>query len=190
MKKYADIFVFILVLAVARLLMTIPNFEPIGAMALFGGAMIGSRRLSMVIPLLALFAGDLIYGLFMSSYMDYMFSFSFLMVYVSFIAIIFIGRKWIGRKSGALRVLSGAVGASVLFFLLTNFGSWIYDPMYAKNFAGLIQSYAAGLAFYKRDFFGNFFLNTLMANVLCSALIFGAYRLYAFNFKRSEAISA
>lgn len=190
MKKYADIFVFILVLAVARLLMTVPNFEPVGAMALFGGAMIGSKRLSMAIPLLALFVGDVIYGLFISSYMSYMFSFSFAMVYLSFILITLIGRRFIGKKAGMLKILGGAVAASVLFFILTNFGSWIYDPMYTKNLTGLIQSYAAGLAFYKRDFFGNFFLNTLMANVLCSTLIFGAYRVYAASFKKAEAVSA
>jgi len=187
MRKHLDVILFILVLAIARLMMTIPNFEPIGAMALFGGAVIGSKRLGMIIPIAALFIGDIVHALFISSYMDYMFSLSFLMVYISFVLIVLIGRNWIGQKANMGKVLSGAVGASLLFFILTNFGSWLYDPMYAKNIGGLVQSYAAGLAFYKKDFFGNFFLNGLMANVFFSILVFGAYKVFQKNFSPSIA---
>ncbi len=189
MKKYLDVILFIVVLALARLMMTIPNFQPIGAMALFGGAIIGSKRLGYIIPLAALFIGDLVYGLFMSSYLDYLFSISFLMVYISFIITVLIGRNFIGQKASMPKVLLGAVGSGVIFFLLTNFGSWLYDPLYVKNMAGLLQSYAAGLAFHKQELFGNFFLNGIMSNIVFSALVFGAYKLYKKNFNTSVVTS-
>ncbi len=38
------------------------NFTPVGAMALFSGAVIKNRRLAFVVPLLALFLGDIFIG--------------------------------------------------------------------------------------------------------------------------------
>src|SRR5579863_8797496 len=38
------------------------NFAPVGAMALFAGALIRDRRLAFLFPLLALFAGDIFIG--------------------------------------------------------------------------------------------------------------------------------
>jgi hypothetical protein len=179
MKKSLEIFAFLMVMAAARIFMVIPNFEPIGAMALFGGALVASKRLALLLPLAALFIGDLIYGLFLTSHMDYLFSTSFLMVYISFILIALIGRNLLRNNQSIGRIASSAVLASIVFFILTNFGSWLYDPIYAKNIVGLGQSYLAGLAFYKNDFFGNFFLNSVMGNVVFSLLAFGLYKLYA-----------
>src|SRR5580658_449867 len=38
------------------------NFTPVGAMALFSGAILKDRRLAFVVPLVALFAGDIFIG--------------------------------------------------------------------------------------------------------------------------------
>src|SRR5580693_7562338 len=40
------------------------NLTPIGAMALFSGAVLKDRRLAFLFPLLALFAGDIFVGLY------------------------------------------------------------------------------------------------------------------------------
>ena len=40
------------------------NFTPVGAMALFSGAVVRDRRWAFLFPLLALFAGDLVGGLY------------------------------------------------------------------------------------------------------------------------------
>src|SRR5580704_10288710 len=40
------------------------NFTPVGAMALFSGAVIRDRRLAFFFPLLALFVGDIFIGLY------------------------------------------------------------------------------------------------------------------------------
>src|SRR5229473_4895579 len=53
------------------------NFTPVGAMALFSGAVLKDRRLAFLFPLVALFAGDLFVGLYKLSVM--------LVVYASFL---------------------------------------------------------------------------------------------------------
>src|SRR3990172_7644502 len=67
MKKYLPSLInpaLIIGLAVAaRLLPHPPNFAPIAAMALFGGAYL-SPRYAILVPLLALFLGDLFIGFY------------------------------------------------------------------------------------------------------------------------------
>ncbi|HEX6740653.1 MAG TPA: DUF6580 family putative transport protein, partial [Sphingomicrobium sp.] len=50
----------ILVAAALRLLPHPPNFTPIGAIALFGGAYLGRQSLAFVAPLAALLLSDLV----------------------------------------------------------------------------------------------------------------------------------
>ena len=52
----------IVLAAVLRIVPHPWNFAPIGAMALFSGAMIRDRRLALFFPLLTLIAGDLFIG--------------------------------------------------------------------------------------------------------------------------------
>ncbi len=40
-----------------------PNFTPIAAMALFGGAYLGRKHLAFIIPFAAMFLSDLVLGL-------------------------------------------------------------------------------------------------------------------------------
>src|SRR5258708_13616249 len=55
--------VMIILAAVVRIVPHPWNFTPIGAMALFSGAMFRDRRIAFLFPLVALFAGDLFVGL-------------------------------------------------------------------------------------------------------------------------------
>ena len=49
--------------AAFRLLPHPPNFSPIAALALFGGAQFADRRAAFLVPLTAMFLGDLMLGL-------------------------------------------------------------------------------------------------------------------------------
>src|SRR6266487_6226824 len=64
------------------------NFTPVGAMALFSGAVLKDRRLAFLFPLLALFLGDIFIG----------FHKLVPMVYASFFISVAIG-LWLDRKS-------------------------------------------------------------------------------------------
>src|SRR5215467_2467635 len=67
------------------------NFTPVGAMALFSGALIRDRRLAFLFPLLALFAGDLFVGFYNIKVM--------LLVYASFLLSVLIGRFLQNRRA-------------------------------------------------------------------------------------------
>lgn len=135
------------------------NFTPVGAMALFSGAVIKDRRLAFAFPLLALFAGDLFTGFYKFSLM--------LMVYASFLLSVLIGRFLQGRRT-VLRISSGTLLGSVQFFLVTNFAFWWLLDSYPKTARGLAACYAAGLPLV---------WNTLAGDAFYAALFFGGFAL-------------
>jgi len=133
-----------------RLIPHWPNFTPIAAMALFGGAYFERKYLAFIIPLAALFISDLLLGLH-----GYLIS-----VYLSFIIIAGIGLLLRNRiKIGS--VLLATLVSSLLFFVVTNFAVWIGSPFYPQNLTGLIECYAAGLPFLNNGVLGDLFYNTI-----------------------------
>jgi hypothetical protein len=145
----------ILAVAVFRILPHPPNFSPIAAMALFGGAYLADKRLAFLVPFLALLLSDLILGLH-----DTM-----LYVYGGFALTVVIG-FWIAKQVNVGRIAVATVGASLLFFLLTNLGVWFTSGLYPMTFDGLMQAYIAGIPFLQ---------NSLLGNLVFSALLFGGF---------------
>ena len=56
----------------------------------------------------------------------------------------------------------------MLFFVVTNFGAWLSDPLYPKSMAGLVACYAAGVPFFQW---------TVLGTLFYSALLFGGFEL-------------
>jgi hypothetical protein len=145
----------IFVAAALRLVPHLPNFTPIGAMALFGGAYCGKRALAFVAPLGALLLSDAILGF--HGGMPY--------VYGSVALIVLIG--WaVARRLTPLGIAFGAVASSLLFFVVTNFGTWLSSGMYPPTLAGLAACYVAAIPFFQ---------NTLAGDLVYSALLFGGF---------------
>lgn len=145
----------ILAVAVFRILPHPPNVSPIAAMALFGGAYLADKRLAFLVPFLALLLSDLILGLH-----DTM-----LYVYGGFALTVVIG-FWIQKQVNVGRVVVATIGASFLFFLLTNFGVWFTSGLYPMTPDGLMQAYIAGIPFFQ---------NSLLGNLVFTALLFGGF---------------
>ena len=170
----------ILVIGVLRLFIPIPNFSPIGAIALTGGFILGKNKWSYLLPMCGLLLSDLVLGMASQINFDYLFSLSFVMVYVAFAITILLGIYAKNRNSNSgLGLLPFAVLSSVMFFLITNFGAWLYDPIYVKDLSGLISSYIAGLAFYKQAIFGNMALNHLLATSFFTVLFSWSWSKYS-----------
>src|SRR5689334_5558036 len=147
----------IVVAAALRLLPHPPNFTPIGAMALFSGAYLGRRPLAFVAPLGALLLSDLVLGFYHGQ----------ATVYFSVALIVLIGMGALARVS-ALRVLGAALASSVLFFVVTNFGMWLFSGFYPRSLAGLEACYVAAIPFFQ---------NTVAGDLFYSALLFGGFAL-------------
>jgi hypothetical protein len=133
------------------------NFTPVGAMALFSGAVIRDRRFAFFFPLLALFLGDIFIG------------FHKLMpvVYASFLVSVAIG-FWLRDRRTVGRIAVATLLGAVQFFLVTNFGFWAFGISYPRNSAGLLACYAAGIPF---------FWNTLAGDAAYVILFFGGFAL-------------
>lgn len=147
----------ILFAGLTRLLPHYPNFTAVGAMALFGGAYFTDRKLAFIVPLTAMFLTDLIIGLHATM----------IPVYFSFIIIVAIGMGIKNKKKAGAITLS-AISASVVFFIITNFGMWLSGTMYPKNIAGLAECYIAAIPF---------FHYTALGDLFYSAVLFGAFEL-------------
>jgi hypothetical protein len=148
----------IIVLAAALRIAPHPwNFTPVGAMALFSGAVIRDRRLAFFFPLLALFAGDIFIG------------FHKLMpvVYASFLVSVAIG-FWLRDRRTVARISAATLFGAIQFFLVTNFAVWAFGLSYPRTGAGLLACYAAGVPF---------FWNTLAGDGMYAALLFGGFAL-------------
>ena len=124
----------IVALITIRVIFNIPNFNPIGAIALMGGVLFQKRSTAFLITLGALFLGDFMLGLSSPTYMEYMFSTTFLFVYISFIFILILGMALKNRAS-LLSVIAGSILSAIIFFLITNAGSWLALD-YSKSFSG------------------------------------------------------
>lgn len=162
----------ILLAALSRLLPHPPNFSPVEAIALFGGAYFASRVWAVAVPLIAMLISDIALGLSMGGeYWSYVAtSVSFWAVYVCVAVSCVLGFGLRGRVGGA-RVLGYGLMGSVLFFLVTNFAVWLAaTPISGHNacVAGLGPCYAAAIPFFK---------NTLLGTLCYSALLFGGFEL-------------
>lgn len=157
---------FIFVAALSRLLPHPYNFTPIGGMALFAGGVLSGKRLFWILPLIAYYISDLLVNnILYASYFDSFVWTGHLFVYISLFAIIVFGKKLL-KKITIGRLIIGSLGASTVFFLLTNFGVWISSPMYPLNFEGLIACYGAAIPFFQ---------NTLAGDAFYVTLLFGSY---------------
>jgi hypothetical protein len=97
-----------------------------------------------------------------------------LFVYGAFLLI-----TWIGtliKKVNVLTLLLSSIGTGILFFLISNLGTFLTTNMYPKTGAGLLACYAAGIPFYQSDnMFSSFALNGLMGNIFFTAVLFGIW---------------
>lgn len=151
--------------AASRLLPHPPNFTPLFAMALFGGAYFGSRIVAFAVPLAAMFLSDLALGLLL--YGTAIFP-SMPFVYASFVLTVLLG-CWVQRRQCSPVAIAGAaLASSFLFFVVSNFGVWLQWHLYPKTLEGLVACYIAALPFYR---------NTLAGNAVFTLVLFGGFAL-------------
>ena len=170
MKKYAFYIIagFILFAVLSRLLPHAYNFTPIGAIALFGAAYFTRKMWAFLIPLAALWLSDLylnnvVYSQFYEGFT--LITPGFLYLYGAFILIVLLGFLLFDKITFP-RVIGGALGASLIFFVISNFGVWISSPMYPLTMEGLIMCYTAAIPF---------FHYTIAGDLLYCGVLFGGY---------------
>jgi len=161
--------------AFSRLIPHPPNFAPIGAMALFGAAYFSQRYLAFVIPIISMWLSDLllnnvVYGQYFDHFV-WVYD-GFYWTYGAFIIIGLVGFVLLKRVKPQILFVA-SLSASVLFFLISNFGVWASGTMYPHSFSGLISCYAAGMPFFK---------NTLLGDLVYCSVLFGAFEFLQYRF--------
>lgn len=142
--------------ALLRVLPHPPNFAPVAAVALFAGAVL-PRRLGVIIPLLAMVASDAIIG----------FHSLILVTWGCYAVIALASHYWLQQRT-VWRIAFATVGASLFYFIVTNYAVWQFEDMYSHSMSGLIRCFTLALPFLR---------NTLLSDLLFSASLFGLYTL-------------
>lgn len=134
-----------------------PNFAPVAAIAMFGGAYFADKRLALLIPMAILLISDMFIG-----FHNLMWA-----VYLSFAAVVGIG--YIIRKNPSfMNITAGALSGSIVFFVVTNFAVWAVGSgmYYPKSIEGLMMCYTAAIPF---------FHYTLLGDLFYSGVFFGSF---------------
>lgn len=140
------------------------NFAPLAAIVLCGAVYL-PRRMAVLLPLAALVVSDVVLNLF--HYHWPLASWEMLLRYVALGLVSGMGFALRGRST-AVRLLSASFAGSILFYLVTNTGSWISEPGYAKTAAGWLQAMTMGLPGLPPTWI--FYRNTLVSDLLFTGL--------------------
>lgn len=152
MKNWMTVLVLVLVAGFSRLIPHPWNFTAVGAMALFAGSRMNNKALAFLAPFLSLLWTDAVIG------------FHVTMVYVyAAVALTTIVGFWAQRSW--LKVGAGALVSSLFFFLITNFGVWFSQSLYAKTAEGLFECYVMALPFLETQIAGNLFYSIVLFGV-------------------------
>jgi len=153
--KFLLIALIIFLVSLTRIFPHPPNFTPILALALFGGAYLPNKKISFLIPISAMFLSDLILGFHSQIYG----------VYGCILILSFLGRTIQNKISIGNLAITGVIG-SLIFFIITNFSVWLSGSIYPLTTTGLIECYTMAIPF---------FHNTLISTFVFLAILFTGY---------------
>jgi len=144
----------------SRVIVHTPNFTPVLSLALFGGMYLKGRQ-AVLVPLALMVISDLLIG------------FHGVMFYTwGSIVLISVLGLWLKERKNFVSVLGASCVSAVIFFIVTNFGSWL--AFYPHTTAGLQQCYILAIPFFRGT----------LASTVAYSLAF--WVLYEWALKRSQ----
>lgn len=169
--RFATIISLVVIGVVSRLMPHWPNFTPVLAAALFAGVHFKDKKWAFAVPLATMIISDLFLPYHSTMFFNY----------GAIALVVFVGT--LITKVKFTSILGASLLGTVLFFLITNFGSWAIDPynMYANDFSGLMASYVAAIPFAG---------NSLLADLSFNAIFFGGFALAQSKIPQLQAVKA
>jgi hypothetical protein len=155
-----------------------PNFSAAYALSFCAGVFF-PRRLAWWLPLATLVASDLIINCYYQ-FVQHVpaFKWTQLINYGAYSVLIWVGTRFSPRAS-MFRLIGGGVLGAVIFYLVTNTASWLFNPFhnpeYTRTVQGWIRALSMGTAGYPPTW--EFFRNTLLSGGLFAGLFAGAMKL-------------
>jgi hypothetical protein len=156
------------------------NFAPVGALSLFAGARLRGWR-AYLLPIALMAATDPLVCLMFGYPLRNAYSFATPFIYGSLLLNVWIGSH-LRRTENPGWIGAAAIGGSVQFFAITNFGTWLAPgSQYGHTLSGLAACYVAAIPFFR---------NTLLSDLLFTAVFFGLHALLSRTVVRSERVAA
>jgi hypothetical protein len=142
------------------------NLVPVAAIGLFAGAVLKDKRIAFLLPLLSLFISDLFIELFpINAQQRGFYGIEQFFVYGSMLLVTLLGITM--NKVSAVKVLGYSLTGSVIFFVVSNLGSYL-SGMYGYGVDSFITTYVMALPFFR---------NTLLGDLIGNTVLFGGYAL-------------
>jgi hypothetical protein len=143
----------------------LPNFAPVAAVALFSGYFFRSRAAALAVPLSIMLISDA----FIGSYDLRMMA----VVYAALASPVLVRgllRRWLSFEERPVVACAGlltcGLGASLFFFVVTNFATWIFFGTYEHTLVGLMHCFTQAIPFFRY---------TLTGDLLFATVLFGGY---------------
>lgn len=149
-----------------RLLPHPANFAPLAAMALFSGAMAQRAWQGIGLTIGATWLSDLMVNniLYAGYFQGFVWFYDgFYWQYGAYILMALLAHKLLPNR-GLLPITGMTLTATLLFFIISNFGVWVSGGIYPPTAEGLAACYVAALPFLR---------NAILGDVIYSALLFG-----------------
>lgn len=101
--------------------------------------------------------------------------------WVCFAVYVALGYAFLRKTESPVRIAGTALGASVLFFLVTNFGAWLEQALpYGYSLAGLVNCYEAAIPFYR---------GTILGDMIFTGALFGAHAVLSRAYFPAERVN-
>ena len=139
---------------ISRLIIHLPNFTPVIAVALFSGCVL-KRNQAFLYPLVLMAITDVFLGAHET----------ILFTYGSIVLIIGMGLLMKNRMN-LKNIIVASLFADILFFVITNFGVWVATNIYPHTWDGLVECFIMALPFFQ---------NSLLSTFIYAFLLFGSY---------------
>ena len=140
--------------ALSRLLHLPPNIAAVTGVTLLAGYALRNIWLALLVPIAAMALADIVLGWYPGV----------LATYAGMAAGVFIARRLLAPLT-PLRLIATTVLASLAFFVLSNFGTWL-EGWYGYTFDGLVACFIAAIPFWQ---------NSLIADFISTVLAFGIF---------------
>lgn len=154
----------ILIVVISRLVPHPPNFTPVLSIALFAGAMFPNKWKAFLIPVAGLVLSNFLLGFYTVAW-----------VVVGLMVVITAMGLLMKTNKSAPRWIGFSLGASVFFFIISNFFVWAFSGYYPLTPDGLLTSYTLALPFFQ---------NTLISTLLYSLVLFEGVRFLEYGAKK------
>ncbi len=151
--------------ALSRLIPHPANFTAITAVALFGAVKMKDKKQAILIPIAAMLLSDAMFEVMYRTGVSTFPGFHSGMWYVygAFLLVSLVG-LWIRNSFSVPRLALGTLVASLVFFVVTNFGVWL-SGWYGYTAEGLTACYIAAIPFYRNQVLGDVFFTAFLFGV-------------------------